>query len=397
MTVGHTIKSVRGFAFGLTLAALLASSATAQTAPLQIDAILSLTGTAAGLGSKEAQALAMLETEVNRTGGVRGRPVRIVVADDQSSPQVAVQLANLIVARHVAVMIGPSIFAMCSAVAPLVEKSGPVDYCLSPGIHPPAGGYVFSAGVGTNDLSVVQARFYREHGWNRIAEIVSTDATGQDWERVFDAALALPENRGLQLVAHEHFNGGDISVAAQVARIKAANPQAIVAITTGTPLGTVLRALHDAGVNVPVSTTAGNMVAEEMTQFASFLPSELYFPTTRGLLPEPALARGPVRDAQTAYFALFKAAGIRPEQGHALAWDAGMLLIDALRSQGADASADQVRSFIEGQRSWSGIYGRYDFSGGNQRGIGADELLVYRWNITSNTAEIVSKIGGTLK
>lgn len=391
------IHGLRNVLLGLAVAAFVASSATAQTTPLEINAILSTTGTGAALGAKEEQSLKMVEAVVNRTGGVRGRPIHIAIVDAQSSPQVAVQLATAIIAKHPNILIGPSIAAMCSAVAPLVEKNGPADYCLSPGFHPIPGGYVFSAGAGSSDLSVVQARFYREHGWTRIAEILSTDATGQDWERVFGAALALPENRGVQVVALEHFNAADLSVAAQVARIKAANPQAIIAITTGTPLGTVLHALHDAGLDVPVSTTAGNMLADELNQFTGFLPKDLYFPTNRGVLPEPGLARGPVRDAQTTYFTAFKAIGVRPEQGNALAWDPSMILIDALRHLGADASADQVRAWIQGQRSWSGIYGTYDFAGGNQRGVGANELLFYRWNPATSSADIVSKIGGMPK
>lgn len=40
---------------------------------------------------------------------------------------------------------------------------------------------------------------------------------------------ALPENHDLQLVATEHFNPTDLSVAAQFTRLKQSNPQVLLA------------------------------------------------------------------------------------------------------------------------------------------------------------------------
>ena len=58
-----------------------------------------------------------------------------------------------------------------------------------------------------------------------IALLVSTDATGQRSDKMLDYTLHLPDNAAMVVVAHEHFSDSDISVAAQLARIKAADPQ----------------------------------------------------------------------------------------------------------------------------------------------------------------------------
>src|SRR6185437_9026225 len=128
----------------------------------------------------------------------------------------------------------PNLVAMCNAVTPLV-KSGPVMYCLSPGIHPPAGSFAFTSSVSTIDLSRALLRYFRGRGWTRIALMTSTDASGQDAERGIDGNLALPENKGVKVVAREHFNTTDVSVAAQIENIKAAKPQAFIAWSTGAP------------------------------------------------------------------------------------------------------------------------------------------------------------------
>ena len=56
--------------------------------------ILPLTGGGAFLGKAEQQALQQYEKVVNAGGGIHGKPLKFVFNDDQSSPQVAVQLAN---------------------------------------------------------------------------------------------------------------------------------------------------------------------------------------------------------------------------------------------------------------------------------------------------------------
>ena len=163
--------------------------------PFEINAITAQTGQAAFLGDEESSTLQLIAELVNKSGGIQGRPIKFVIADDQSNPQVAVQLTNGLIAKKVALMIGPTITAACGAVMPLL-KDGPADYCLSPGVHPPAGSYMFSAAFSTVDACAALIHYLRQRGWTKIAMITSTDATGQDAERNVDAAIALPQNGG---------------------------------------------------------------------------------------------------------------------------------------------------------------------------------------------------------
>src|SRR5665213_2534328 len=75
-------------------------------------------------------------------------------------------------------------------------------------------------------------------GWTKIAILASTDATGQDVDNNMAQMLALPENKSVTVVAHEHYNASDVSVAAQIARIKNSGAQAMIAWTVGGPLAT---------------------------------------------------------------------------------------------------------------------------------------------------------------
>jgi len=384
----------------IAVALLFAGSpaAHAADAPFEIPVITSLTGPAAPVGATEGQMAGVLESFINASGGIKGRPVKFVVYDDGSQPQQSVALITQIVQqRKPAAIIGPASATMCGATAPILAKSGPLMFCLSPGIRPEPGSYVLSSSVSTADTAPILVRYFRERGWTRVAVITSTDATGQDVDKQLDGILAMPENKGVSFVIREHFNPTDISVSAQMQRIRASNAQALLTWSTGTPFGTLLRGAHDAGIELPVGASNGNMTFLQVTQYKSFLPRELYFPGARGFSLEPA--RGGVHDAQVRYFAALKAAGMRPDIAPSLIWDPTLLVIDAYRHLGTDASADQMRGYITGLKGWAGVDGIYDFTDREHanRGLGENAGIMYRWDPDAEQFTIVSKIAGYLK
>ena len=55
------------------------------------------------------------------------------------------------VEKKVPLILGPSFTATCQADGPLVAKTGPVDYCLSPSIAPAPGSFQYSSTVSTRD------------------------------------------------------------------------------------------------------------------------------------------------------------------------------------------------------------------------------------------------------
>ena len=379
------------------LVALTAPGASVAAEPYEINVLLSQTGSGAFLGNRMATALHVLEGVTNTHGGVRGRPIHFVIQDDQTNPLIAVQLTNALIAKHVPIIMGSSLSATCAAMQPLVAKNGPVQYCFSPIITGAPGGYLFSSSAGSDSIAAGMVRFYRENGWTNIALLMATDASGQDFERNVNAALAAPENARMHVLAREHFNPADISAAAQIANIKAAKPQALLSFATGTSFGTMLHAFYDAGMDIPISTSGGNMIYEQMAQYAGFTPKLLYFPTTRGDAPNPRLRPGPIKDAQHLYFSAFKAAGERPDHATGIAWDPASIVVEVLRRLGPDATADQFRAELEHFHSFAGINGIYDFRDGSQRGIGANAVIIYHWNAQKKSFDVVSGPGGHLE
>ena len=380
----------------LAAAALLlaGSPAWAAEAPFDINIFLPLTGGAAFLGKSEKETISLAEKAINQQGGIAGRPVRFVLHDDQSSPQTAVQLANTVMAEHPNIIIGPTLVATCNAISPFMQK-GPVNYCFSPGIHPQANSYVFSASVSTVDLERVLIRYFRLRGWTRLALITSTDATGQDAQHGIAGILAEPENAGIKMVASTHFNPHDVSVAAQMATIGAAKPQALIAWSTGAAIATVFKGIAGAGLDIPVATTDGNMTHAQMTQYAPFLPKQLFIPAAVWVKHGAELKLDPqVEAAQKRFYGAFDAAGVLPDLPATLAWDTIMIVTDALRHTGVTADAATLRHYLADLRGYGGINGVYDFVKTPQRGLAEEDTLVTLWNAADQNWNPVSKPGG---
>jgi branched-chain amino acid transport system substrate-binding protein len=369
--------------------------AAAQPAPYEINVILALTGAAAFIGKAEQQSLQLLEGIVNKSGGIGGRPVKFVVVDDTSNGAVTVQLANALIAKNVPVILGPTFTATCLSVGPLV-KTGPVDYCFSPAISPPAGSFQYSATASTHEDAQAITRYYRERGWTKIALIATTDASGQQFAAALDEALKLPENKSMELVDRENFNPTDLSAAGLAERIKVAKPQAMIAWAAGTPTGTILRGIHDVGLEIPTAAGNGNMIQAQLAQYASFLPKELYFPGRRSLVYDPS-APAPVRNAAKAFFDAFKSIDAKPNLASTLSWDPALIVIDGLKKIGPNATAAQLNDYIQHLNGWAGINGYYNFTTGNQRGLGIDAVVMDRWDPAAGDFVLVSKGGGAIK
>ena len=290
--------------------------------------------------------------------------------------------------------LGSSIVAMCNATAPLLRQ-GPVDYCLSPGMHPPAGSYAFSSSVSTDGLMEVAVRYFRLRGWTSIATITSSDATGQDADHGLDQVLAMPENAGLKIVERQHFSQGDVSVAAQIERIKQARPQALIAWTTGAALATILKGVVQAGLDVPVATTNGNQVNAQMNQYADFLPKQFFIPSSLFVKHAGSFKLDPRVEAEQAkFYAAATAAKLPVDNMAALAWDPALMVIATLRKLGPNATAAQLREALAGITDFAGINGVYNMKKIPQRGLGADEAVMTRWDGPSQSWLAVSQPSG---
>lgn len=389
--MGEIIMWLRGL---LVAALTLASGACWSAEPVDIPLVLPLTGRGAFLGQQFVANYGPLAELVNATGGIAGRPLTFSYNDDQSSPQQDVQIAASLIARHPPIILGSAIVALCNSMAPMM-KNGPVQYCLSPSFEPKPGGFGFSAGVATRDQIAAIVRYFRIKGWTRIALLNSSDTTGQNADHDIKGVLDKDENKTMTVVLTDHFNPADISVAAQIARIKDSGAQAMIAWTTGVPVATIFKGMIQAGLDIPIGTSSGNQTFTQMAQFESFLPKQLVmgsalFPPHAGIItldPRVEAAQAQMNKALGAH-------AIIADIAAACGWDAAMITVSALRKLGPDATPAQIRDYIANLTDFPGINGIYDFKTYPDRGLGADSVTVITYDPNAKSWVWLSKPGG---
>ena len=374
---------------------VLAGSMPARAAdPFVIEAVFPLSGTGAFLGKAEAQTLGVMETLINRGGGINGQPVHFDVQDDASSPQVGVQLAmTALTAKHVPFVFGSALVAVCNAMFPVSKDL--LMYCFSTGYHPPDGSLSFSGPVSTVDQITSGIRYLSDRGLKRIAMLTSNDATGTDADRIIDSVLAQPDFRGVTIVSHQHFGVTDVSVSAQIAQITASGAQALVGWTTGNSLGTILHGYNDAGMKIPFVGGSGNLSFAQMKAYATLMPSRLPVPGAPALDPR-SLPAGAARRAAEEFQAAFRAAGQPPDISSGYGYDQVMMVVNAFRKLGPNASAVQLRNYIL-TTHYNGINGVYDFAAHPGQGLGPNGVVMLHWNAAEDGFDAVSGLGGVYK
>ena len=311
--------------------------------------------------------------------------------DDQSSPQVALQLANGIIDKHAPVIVGPAVTGTCAAVEPIVRNGGPVEYCVSPGLQPQKGTYVFSSSRSLDSTLLAEARFLNDKGYNRIGILTATDASGQAGSKGLNDAV--PAYKALQIVDEEKFAPTALTVNAEIAKIMQGKPNVIFIFATGPAFATALRGLKDAGVELPVFTSSANINKDQLAQYTAFLPKDLYFDGFPFQVGVPMGSAGQ-RNAYAAFVAAFKSAGIAPTTLSAYAWDPMSIVLSAFKQAGPDATATQIRDYIANLHDFGGVNGSYDFRPGDQHGLGPDSVVLVKWSPAAGAVTAASQTGG---
>lgn len=349
-----------------------AAGATAGSgASYKIGVLVSQTGPASQLGVGELRGAQLAADRLNAAGGVDGHKIQIIALDDQTQPGQDVQEAHQLVNQKVAAIVGPSVVAGCHAVAPLVRSGGPVDYCLSPGIQP--SGYVWSASVKTDQLAERLLSYWKSKGINKIGLISTTDASGKDGARAVNAAA---KQEGLKVVSSADYDPTAVSAASQLQQVMAANPQALVVWSTGTPAGVALKGIQQLGINLPVATTDGNLSNTFLRRIADYTPQQLLIPATRDFwwqtLPQNSASYRVEQAYHQRYQQKYKAS---PDFGPGVGYDAVLLVGQALKEARSSDPA-KLRAALEKIDGFVGVVGTYQMSVNDHRGLGLSDVAV---------------------
>jgi branched-chain amino acid transport system substrate-binding protein len=345
----------------------------ATGSPYTIGVVVSLTGSASQLGVGEANAAKLAAGQISKAGGVNGHKLVVDVRDDQTNPSQSLQAARDLLQAKVVALIGPTVVADCNAVSPLVETTGPIQYCLSPGISPKDDSYVWSASVATAVFAQRMVGYFKNQGLTKIGLITTTDASGIDGGKATRSAVQALG--GMLVVADVQYAPTAVDAIPQLQQIKSSQAQAIVVWSTGTPAGIALKGIQQLGINLPVATTNGNLSYDFVKRIADYTPSQLYIPATTDFWWDKLPAGSAQYKLEKSFHADYQAAyGSPPDFGPGVGYDAAYILADVLRHAGTDSA--KMKSYMQSMKGFVGVQGVYTFAPNDHRGLKIDDVAM---------------------
>ena len=215
----------------LASALLIGSNLCAGADTIKIGVFGPFTGDAAATGAAEKEAVELAVKEKNAAGGVRGKQIEVIFADDAGKPEEAVNVAKRLTARdNVSIMIG-SISSPASLAASQVAAQSETPQIVVSGtaqkITTQGNKWVFRSPVPDTKLAGDLADFIAEKFPNvkKVAFLYVNDDFGRGGFEKFKAGA---DKHGIQIVAEERYARGDLDFTAQLGRIKASGAQALV-------------------------------------------------------------------------------------------------------------------------------------------------------------------------
>ena len=224
--------------------------ARAQTSEITIGISISTTGPAAALGIPERNALEFVPKEI---GGV---PLKVIVLDDGGDPTNATTNARRFVTESKAdVIMGSSTTPPTVAVSNVANEAGIPHIGLAPfPITPERAKWSVDMPQPVPIMGKVLYEHMKAHNIKTVGYIGYSDSYGDLW---FNDLKKQGEPMGLQVVDEERFARPDTSVAGQVLKLVAANPDAILVGASGTAAGLPQTALRERGYKGLIYQTHG--------------------------------------------------------------------------------------------------------------------------------------------
>ncbi|MFC5474535.1 ABC transporter substrate-binding protein [Paraherbaspirillum soli] len=228
MQFNAVLKTVFTTSSALVLGASLVSSA--QAADVKLGLAAALTGPAAKYGVAIKNGFTLAADEVNAKGGVNGNKLALVVEDEQGKKEEAINVfKKLIFKDKVLLVFGPTLSNSAFAADPIANASKVVAFGTSntaDGITA-MGPFTFRNSVMEADVLPVTTRAAVKHyGIKKVAIIYGNDdAFTKSGYDVFKATLT---SQKIPVTTTEAYAKGDVDFKAQLTKIKATNPDAIV-------------------------------------------------------------------------------------------------------------------------------------------------------------------------
>ncbi len=349
------------FAAALFLSGCGQGKATApEKEKIKIGINYELSGQVATYGTSCKNGVVLAFEEANKAGGVLGRQIEWIIRDNKSDQAESTNVTTQLVSLGVVAVIGPATTGDVMAAEPVVT-SNKIPLLTTSATAPvvtfdektnKVRDYIFRVCIIDPDQAMAMADFV----WNtlKLKKGAIMMDTGNDYSK------GLAKNfrefftaKGGQIVAEEGFINTDTVFKPQLTRIWARKPDFIYVPAYYNQVGLIVRQARELGINVPFLGADGWDSPELVNIAGAAALNNTYFTNHYSSQdPSPAV-QAFVKSYKEKY-------GTEPDSFAALGYDAGRLMLEAIKKAGSP-EPEKIRKALEEIKDFPGITGKLSF------------------------------------
>jgi branched-chain amino acid transport system substrate-binding protein len=360
--------------------------------PVKIGTTGAMTGPYSEYGTGMRKAAELAIDVWNAKGGVLGRPIKLVVMDDQLKADVAaLNVKKLIEEEKVVAILGPSGSGPMLATVPLTEAKGVPHMNImaqTPAIQYPKGyaspprKNVYSAAIPNDAEAQNMVNFaWKTKGWKKIGIIHESTGYGKTGADLM--VEYMDKELKAKPVGREQYDQKDTDFTAQLARLKKAEAEVIISVGLGSDNATVRKEMNRLGITAPLLGSAGVISA----QYTNLL-GDLAVGTYGSLLAtfaDPAKVTPAAKEFAAAWLKKFgndEYYGPDKEPKIYLAiqagyYDGAALVLDAIRRAGSTDPKAVIAALDS--TTYQGLIKKHTFTPQKHQTITADDLDVLQY------------------
>lgn len=353
--------------------------------PIKLGFIADVTGPGSSLGLPERDTALMLQAEIDAKGGIKGRPVKLVMYDGESAETKTLLAAKKAMEEErVAALIcctqsGTSLAiksAVQSAKVPMVSMAASVRI-----VEPVKDSFwVFKTPQSDHLIAGVLADYLVGKKLTRLAWMNVDNAFGDSGRVEFEKVA---KQLGLTIVANERFGDKDVDMTTQLTKVKGTDAQALVVWAIPPAASVVTKNARELGLAIPLFQSHG-VANKRFIELAGPAANGVRFPAGKLLRAESLPDSDQQKKVLVAYAKAFEAKyGPRNTfGGHG--WDAIWLAYRAAEAAAARVSPDDLPTFraairdeLEKIKEFVGISGIFNLSAGDHNGLDKRAVTMY--------------------
>lgn len=355
--------------------------------PYKIGAIFSVTGAASFLGEPEKNTVLMLVEQINKSGGINGHPLEVIIEDSKSDETQAVLSAKKLLEKDkVLAIIGPSTTGESMALVPIMtEAKTPLISCAAgANITTPVKERYWIFKTPQYDTSAVEAIYthMKKKGIKKVGITTITTGFGDAGRK---ALLEMAPKFGISIVADERYGPKDTDMTTQLVKIKSAGAQAIINWSVGPGQVIVTKNWYALKMGIPLYQSHG-WGSKKNIELAGKAAEGVIAPLGRLVvwdkIPDKHPQKAILKKYVTDYEARYKS---EPGTFGGHAYDSLMMVVEALKNVGPDKK--KIRDYIETKiKKWPGTGGIFNMSPNDHCGLDmtAFEMVIVKngdWEI----------------